>query len=427
MGRDATLEKLLAGHAERAIGLADDVPANVCVLPPDDHSAQYRLRSPGHTYRNRAGMQFMVANYAQFGFKHTPARLDGTKALELFHGDRPPTSVLPVIAHLNPSQRLRELYREVLAVTPRHLLIADAAGLPEECRQIMDGLHFTSWREYPELMVVVVDSGECREDILAHELMHIWLDLVADYEDHRIHRDPSDGRGVFTVISVQSFVIDCKVQEKLIERGFPLRQFTSDIVDTLHQHAVATEAGFALANRSQEAVMARLLARPWAVPELYEFTEDDWEKIRHARRVIECQLPRLARLADGFVKAFRRHRYTEKHEALKLIDECLGLQFGYIQQDFDQARDLRIEPDRSGTNDRFMPNAPAEAREDVLRRLVRGDWPIGTRVVTKRLKGGRFQVTIGRPSSASGGSSAAPREGASMASEHTTAFEYDRG
>jgi len=425
MGTDVTVKRLAQSRAESSIGSIDVVPPNVCVLPPDEHSAKYRLRCPGHTYRNRAGMQFLVANYAQFGFRHTPARLDGTKALELFHGNEPPSSVLPVIAHINPSRRLRNLYREVVATSPKKLIIADAAGLPEECRQIIDGLHFTSWREYPDMMAVIVDSNECREDILAHELMHIWLDLVADHEDHRIYRDSSDGRGVFTVISVQSFVIDCKVQEKLMERGFPLRKFTSDIVDTLHQQAMASEAGFALANRSQEAVIARLLARPWAVPELYEFTDDDWKKIRHARAVIERQLPRLVRLADGFVKAFRRHPYTEKREALKLIDECLGLQFGYVQQDFDQARDLRIEPDRGGANDRFMPDAPAEAREDVLQHLVREDWPIGTRVVTKRLKDGRFQVAIGRPSLDATDSSAVSRSEADSASGYTCAFDYD--
>jgi len=371
-------------------------------------------------------MQFMVANYAQFGFRHTPVRVDGTRAMELFHGNEPPISVLPVIAHLNPSQRLSDLYREVLAVTTRHLLIADAAGLPQRCRQIMDGLHFTSWREIPDVMTVVVDSNECREDILAHELMHIWLDLVADYEDHRGYRDSSDGRGAFTVISAQSFVIDCKVQEKLMERGFPLRRFTSDIVDTLYEHAVAAEAGFALRNRSQEAVMARLLARPWAVPELYDFTEDDWERIRYARGVIARRLPRLVQLADSFVRAFKRHGYTRMPGALKLIDECLRLQFEYIGQDFDPVRDLRVEPDPNGARDRFMPDAPAEARADVLRRLIRGDWPRGTQIVTQWLEDERFRVAIGPPSSdATDGTPFSCGE-ARAASERTTAFEYDR-
>ncbi len=242
MSKDVAVERLPDTCAQ-AIGCFDAVPANVSVIPLGDRQGKHLVRPPGYRYRNSEDMEFMVLRYGNIGFRHTAQRAEGSRACELFHGDRPPTSVLPVVAHTNASDRLKRIFHEINAVTPKELIIVDASGLAEECRQIMDGFHFTSWREHREVMAVVVDSNECREDILAHELMHIWLDLFEEYEDHRRYRDINDGRSSFAVLSVQSMVIDFKVHQKLRERGFSLRQLTSDTVDGLYGNAVAMESG----------------------------------------------------------------------------------------------------------------------------------------------------------------------------------------
>ncbi|MHC5055410.1 MAG: hypothetical protein ACYTKD_11905 [Planctomycetota bacterium] len=345
------------------------------MLPLDDRGEEYLARPPGYTYHNRHGMRFRVFRYAEHGFRHCPARPESGRELDLYHGDRPPTFVLPAVVHLNPSDRLRELYREVTASTPKQLVLFDAAGLSERSRQVMEGICFVSWREHPDMMSIIVDSNVCREDVIADELMHIWLDLVEGYEDHRRYRDATNGRNSFTVLSVQSFVIDCKVQEKLKERGFPLREFTDDIVQPLFDCARAVEAGIDLANRSQEAVMANLLARTGAVPQLYDLVTEDWEKMRYARRVFERHVPDLVRLADGVAEAFERHGYSRRPEALKLIDECLRLHFTYLGEPLDFQRDFHIEHDAVERCEEFLPASPGVPRglaPNTLRRLARG-------------------------------------------------------
>jgi len=209
----------------------------------------------------------------------------------------------------------------------------------------MEGLCCACWREDPDLMFVIVDSNWCREDVMAHELMHIWLDLVEGYEDHRRYRDAANGRNSFTALSIQSFVIDCKVQERLKQRGFPLRQFTDDIVDSLHDCATALDRGGELANRSQEAVIANLLARTEAVPDLYELTSEDWERLCYVRRVFSRHVPGVVWLATRVAEAFSRHDYKSAPEALRLIDECLRLHFAYRGEPLDFERDFRIERD----------------------------------------------------------------------------------
>jgi hypothetical protein len=61
-------------------------------------------------------------------------------------------------------------------------------------------------------------------------LRSCWLDLIEGFEDHRRYRHPDDGEKSFLVMAAQSFVIDCKVQEKLKERGFSMRPFAEDVV-----------------------------------------------------------------------------------------------------------------------------------------------------------------------------------------------------
>ena len=131
---------------------------NVCVVPGNGASRRTLVRPAGYRYGNSHGMEFAVHGYATFGFRGAPAHHSQGNGELVYHNDNPPTCVLPVVSHLNPTPRLLTLAREVDAVTPKQLLIADAAGLSERSRQIMEGLNFTSWRELPDTVAVVVDS-----------------------------------------------------------------------------------------------------------------------------------------------------------------------------------------------------------------------------------------------------------------------------
>ena len=345
-------------------------------------------------------MRFRIIGYRRFGFRGTPGPTAADGVIQ-YHGGAPPLRVFPLVAHMNPSPRLARLYHEIDAVTPKRIIIADAPGLEEHSREIMEGLHCASWRDVPDTILVTIDSNECCEGIIAHEFMHVWLDLVEGFEDHREYRNVNNGHNYFQVISVQSFVIDCKVQEKLKERGFALRRFTDDIVDALHEGAVALELGCRPRNRTEAAIGARLLARPWATPELYEFTGADWRKIKYAKRIFERHDRPSAQLADDFVRAFRKHSYSSEDEAVKLIDECLELQFRFLREPFSIEDDLITQPDCIRWTDKFpglLPNVPPHTKHDILRRLIREEWPSGTEVITKWTDWQTLAVKFVRPS-----------------------------
>ncbi|MFW6106571.1 MAG: hypothetical protein ACOC8H_00250 [bacterium] len=371
-----------------------DIPPNVSVVPTDPDHKEHLVRPPGTTYTGPSGMRFQIAGYNRFGFRGAPgpATRDG---LVRYHGSKPPTRVLPLVAHVNPSPRLARLYREVDAVTPKRVIVADAAGLERRSRQLLEGLHSASWREIPDTIVVTIDSNDCSEGIIAHEFMHMWLDLVEGYEDHREYRNIDNGQNYFQVICIQSFIIDCKVQAALIDRGFELERFTQDIVDAIYENAVALYAGQRPGNRIQAAFGARILARPFAVPELYEFTDEHWQKITYARTIFERHVPHVVALADRFADAFKRHDYRDRDSAKHLIDECLKLHFDFIQEPLDLHRDLVVRPDVVEWRNKFphiLPNVPPDAKHDILRRLIRDRWPSGTQVAAGWAEPGRLAV-----------------------------------
>jgi len=378
-----------------------NIPSHVSVVPTDPEHTEHLVRPPGTTYSNPAGVRFQILGYRKFDFRGAPGPV-ARDGLVRYHGGEPPVRVLPLVAHINPSPRLARLYGEVDAVTPKQIIVADAAGVDPRSRQLLQGLHFASWREIPDTVAVTIDSNDCSEGIIAHEFMHVWLDLVEGYEDHREYRNVDNGQNYFQVICVQSFIIDCKVQAALIERGFELGRFTQDIVDALCENAIALCTGQRPGNRIQAAFGARILARAFAVPELYEFTDEHWEKIAYAREIFERHVPEVAVLADRFTAAFKRHNYRDRGSAERLIDECLRLHFDFIQEPLDLKRDLIVRPDLIEWRNKFphiLPNVPPDAKHDILRRLIRDRWPSGTQVAARWSGPGKLAVRFIRPTS----------------------------
>lgn len=368
-------------------GLAppQDTPANVCIVPGNTPDQPLLVRVPGYRYHNPAGMEFVVQGYAPFGFMGTPVHRSQTQSYGklVCYGDKPPSCVLPLVCHANPSDHLALLACEVDAATPKRLLVADAASVSEKSRQVMEGLNFTSWRDQPKTMLIVLDSSTCDESILGHELMHIWLDLVENYEDHRCYRDAAQALKYFAVTSVQSFVIDCQVLSKMKARGFSLKRFREELVDTLYANAVALDVGVRAGNRFQEIVGITMLALPWVIPELYDFTRDDWEKIRFAWRTFEHRLPEGACLAEWIIQVFKLHDFRTNAGMRKLIDALLPIHFQYIGEEFEPARDLVLTKEQVEYTDKhahWLPNVPPQEKYAVLCKLIREDWPSGTQV-----------------------------------------------
>ena len=422
-------QTLLGAKPEEMEHLLAGLPQHVCVVPLDPQHEHNLVRPAGSTYDTPTGMRFSVRDYSRIGFcgMPGPSARDGTVA---YYGSHPPLRVLPQVTHLNPSARLSRLYRDVDMVTPKHIIVFDAAGLEERHRHIMEGLHCASWREVPDRIVVTIDSNICSEEIMAHEFMHVWLDLGEGYEDHREYRDNTNGRNCFQVVAVQSFVIDCKVHEELKQRGFDVRSFADNLVDGLYEGALALEAGSRPKNLTQAATLARLLAGPRAAPELHDFTPEDWHKIRYAEGVFSRCLPEVSQLAKQFAGAFKTHGYGTASAAARLIDDCLHLQFSFLREPFSIEHDLVTRPDTITWGDKFphlLPNVPPDAKHHILRRLIRERWPTGTQVSARWSDSGTLAVGFEHPPTEPGPkfkqSSACRRRD----SAPTPFFEYDEG
>jgi len=380
-------------------------PSNICVLTQDGTETNCFLRPSGYNYLNPYGLSLTVRYYATFHFMNAPMYMPEIPKGEYklsYHGDNPPGCPLPVISHVNPSPRLLKLAKEVDIVTPKQICLIDAWAVSEQSRQILQGMNSASWRETPDKISIVIDSNVCHEGIMAHELMHVWLDLIEDYEDHRRYRDTSNGKNAFAVISAQSFVLDCMVQKRLKERGFSMEYFTRDLVDSLYENAVAAESGVLPHGSSVETVIARLLSRPWAVPELFDLGNDDWDKIRYAKRIFKKLMPDTVYLSKQITKLFKRYNYESKSEMPRLIDEIINLHFRYIDEPFELSRDLIMTHDQITYSDKFpnkLPNVPPQIKYEIHKRLIRDKLPTGTKVAIEWINGNLHVKFILQPNS----------------------------
>jgi len=148
------------------------------MVPTGGPGPKAALRVPpvGTYYANAQGLEFQVLEHTVImddGKRLEPSPLAG-HSLERLVTKRVPIEV-PVVAVGGLSERLARLLLEFNAVCPKPVVFVDTsqAGLAQRMRF---GGHSINWQAHPYGAIITLDSPETTEDVIAHELMHGWLD-----------------------------------------------------------------------------------------------------------------------------------------------------------------------------------------------------------------------------------------------------------
>jgi hypothetical protein len=357
----------------------------------------------GASLTNHHGLEFTVLEHTTIpsrGKRFEPSGVPG-HSLDRIVAE-PVRIEVPVVSIGGLSGRLFTLLSEFDGISPKTIAFVDTqpAGLAH-------GMHFGghsfNWQFHPEVAFLTIHSPDTTEDVLAHELMHGWLDLVMGYEDDRIYRDHDDHAAMFLVNSTQCIVLDCMVQDAIGARGFDPCFWTGDVVSSLYDSGVVLTHGVYPATAYEASFLAKHYALPGAVPHLFRLDADLARKYIMGRNMIQETMPELAHLGDEIARAFHEGSYRTREDARRLIDRCLLLTAEYVGMDLDLERDLEEVPSPEPTwTDKFpemFPGWPPQLKYEVHRRLLREDWPAGTEVEASARSGSTsVHVTFYPPS-----------------------------
>lgn len=200
----------------------------------------------GASLTNHHGLEFTVLEHTTIpsrGKRFEPSGVPG-HSLDRIVAE-PVRIEVPVVSIGGLSGRLFTLLSEFDGISPKTIVFVDTqpAGLAH-------GMHFGghsfNWQFHPEVAFLTIHSPDTTEDVLAHELMHGWLDLAVGYEDDRIYRDHDDHAAMHLVNWTQCAVLDCMVQDAIGARGFDPCFWTTDVVGCLYDDGIALSRGLSL-------------------------------------------------------------------------------------------------------------------------------------------------------------------------------------
>ncbi len=361
-------------------------------------AAEMCLPEIGTTLRNVHGLEFEVQGYHQCLTElDLYRRVVQSGRSSLLHGDRRqlpagdvapgadaacPTQaaggdLYPVLFPLNLSARLLEFIDDADHCTPKRFLMLDTCTwLPG--RSTYRYGQSIDHRSDPELVTLFVDGTELEEVTLAHEIGHAYLDFVLGVEDHRMYRDLADQPAHFQVSSVQSAVLDLKVNQVIKERGFSLRTIAEHITDGVYCAAAAVHRGFRPPTSYEAAWLALCYATALVHPDLYQFTPDQRMRLATAGRILHDRLPEVGALAPQLSAAIHQEGWDTAAQVCKGVDACLELCFAFSGRTYVPESDLIDVPPNCMELDKFsdvMPGMPSWAKYGVYQQIMREGLP----------------------------------------------------
>lgn len=120
--------------------------------------------------------------------------------------------------------------------------------------------HWVDAASDPHRILLFLDAARVHETVIAHELGHVWLDLVEGVEDHRVLEDLSEAVRYSQVQLLQSFVLNFAVNDLVRRKGFDLGPILDDRRVMLDQMAVAVANGYRPPTPWEAVQMASLVA-----------------------------------------------------------------------------------------------------------------------------------------------------------------------
>lgn len=310
------------------------------------------------------GVRYDVTDYS---LAHTPQR--GTR----IRRGEPPNRVdelMPVIAFPEMSNRLYELYIETDSVTSRPLVFIDT--MADTKFQIgLPNFHQVTTPEPGDQFCFLLDAARIHETILAHELGHIWVEMVERIEDFRHPKDQSDLAKITQFYHIQSFVMDLRVNDMLERRGFDMSIIAGHQVETIHNFAANCARGEKPSNPRVLAGIINSLAG--ALLEMERFPAKCSNAIKDSIELIQRHLPEAFEPARGFVESVLRHGYDSCEAVKRVVDECCAISFAATGEAFDPETDLIDVPHEEPAWDKhlgFLPILPRSNKREVFRRAA---------------------------------------------------------
>ena len=289
-----------------------------------------------------------------------------------------PRDLFLVLHPQNLSPRLLEFIGETDRCTSKQFLLLDTLPHLRPGEAHPDGHWVDAWSN-PAFIPVFLDAAHVHESMIAHEIGHVWVDLVEDCEDYRVLRDMSDTAKVHQWTSIQSFVLDRKVNEVLRRKGFDLSLLDSQQNEALSALACALVAGYQPPSQAEAAFLAIHLATTMLDGETT--ANDALQSFDMATLAIECHLPDVYALACQMAASVREYGYADRASIRRSIDACASLSFAFTGQAFDVGQDTIEEQPEEIFEDKHpqeLAGLPVRAKQEIARLMAKQSIPAGT-------------------------------------------------
>ncbi len=303
-----------------------------------------------------------------------------------------PRDLYPVILPQNFSPRLTNFIAETDRCTSKVIVPLDTLPYLRPHSAHPYG-HWIDGLDSPHRILMFLDAAHAHETIIAHEIGHIWIDLVEDCEDYRIFNDLSDTPKVHQWTSLQSFVLDNKVNEVLREKGFDMSVIENDVEESLISFAAAIRSGYRPPTAREAAFVASTLAT--AMLDYEAGAQNTLQSLDMASTVFRQDLPDVYELACHLAASVRRHGYADRASIRKAVDECALLSFAFVGEPLDLDTDFVEAVPTEDYNDKYpeyFPGIPVAAKLEIARAMARLKIPGGSECRLEYLSTGSAQV-----------------------------------
>ena len=291
----------------------------------------------GATLTNAHGIEWVVDGHT---YAPSVMTLGRTKT------DSDPRDLYPVSIPQNLSQGLQDMLQELHACTPKDFVPLDTVPhlRPD---QAMPFSHSVDSGSDPNRILLFFDAARIHEVAFAHELAHVWIELVEGIEDYRVLEDLSDSARYGQVQRIQSFVLDFRVNDLIRSRGFDTFELENDRIKSLEQLSVAAAKGYEPPSRWESVVMAMLLA------EVFVETSNALVNQAGVFGIIREKLPEEWTLAEDLTEIVRSESRTSADSAKRCIDKALVLSFTFAGEHLDLEKDLIERPPAIAWRDKW--------------------------------------------------------------------------
>jgi hypothetical protein len=336
--------------------LASDI---ACLREKDDALARHLgLPTVGSTMLNAHGIEWQIDGYTS-----------AASVASYNYPDRA-TNLYPVVVPQNLSERLTEFIAEINRCTPKCIVPLDTLPYRFPNRAHPGGHSVDAWSD-PYRILLFLDAASVHETIFAHELAHVWIDLVNRIEDHRVLKDKSDTARYSQVQLIQSFVLDIAVNDVLRRKGFDTSIIDADQKEGLFNLAGAAQDGYKPPSRREALFMAQVLAAN-LVDEAHGRSI-----VRQGDHIlaIRSHLPDVHALAQSMAVSVTSEPLRDAESARRLIDAVVTLSFEYTDGGIDLEDELiHIEPQTDWNRDKhpeWLKGQPIQAKCEIGRAMAK--------------------------------------------------------